>query len=124
MINSEARSLVISGMGNSMMPLIQDQFKVEITDFDNLRVGEIVALKIKNSIVVHRIMYFVGDKVRTKGDFNLVFDEPVEKKAIIGKVKSVQLPVGIIDLENFFVKILGSILYLFSITRYIWGKLV
>lgn len=111
-------------MGNSMLPLIQDQFRVEITDFDNLKVNDIVAFKIKRSIVVHRIIYFMGEKVRTKGDFNLVFDEPVEKKAIIGKVKSVQFPVGVINLENFFVRLLSVFLYIFSLTRYIWGKLV
>lgn len=86
---------------------------IEVNDIIFVKIGDDVEEKDVISyvnkdgdIITHRLIQKVGDKLITQGDVNNVADDPIDKEAVIGKVKLVVSP-------SFILKSLAIFLILF-----------
>lgn len=76
--------------GTSMAPaLTGGTVLVEPADFDRLRPGEVVAYRHGDRIVVHRVAAHRGDHLVTAGDNLPLYDPPVPRSAVLGRVPGV-----------------------------------
>ena len=107
-------SLIIqtTSKGYSMEPLIKHGAKVvlKLNYSQEYKVGDIVAFKKNNQIILHRLMAIKKKYVITKGDNKLDYDNQVDIKKLMGKAIKIIYPSHTIFLENnrsrFFVFIL------------------
>lgn len=90
------RYITIKATGNSMLPTIKsgDNLIVD-SNLENLKIGDIVLYseitKKTEIFIVHRIVACVEDKIYlTKGDNNNMYDKPVRKSKIIGRIIEIQ----------------------------------
>ncbi len=76
-------SVVLSG---SMEPELSVDDVVIVKKTDEFYVGQIIVFQTDNSLTVHKIERFEGDKLVTKGTANNAEDEPIERSAVKGEV--------------------------------------
>ena len=76
--------VVLSG---SMEPTISagDFVTIIKCDVNKLEPNDIITFYLGDEVVTHRIQSIDVDKIITKGDFNNISDNPIDKKDIIGK---------------------------------------
>ncbi len=76
-------AVVLSG---SMEPALSVNDVILVREADCYEVGDIVVYQSGKSLVVHRIIAKDGETVTTQGDANNIADDPIEQRAIKGKV--------------------------------------
>ncbi len=73
---------------------VDDYVFVKINE-KKLKEGDIITFKTNDTIITHRIVRIDKDKITTKGDNNNVEDDPITRKAVIGKVVHIGREYGI-----------------------------
>lgn len=78
---------------NSMLPTLTrgDLIFLENTRIDDIKIGDIVGYyNDKNSgFAIHRVVNLTGNFIITKGDANIVLDNPIHSDYIIGKAVTI-----------------------------------
>jgi len=86
-------------IGTSMLPFLNSN-KIKtlfIVECPSYKIGDIVILKYKKSIVgiaVHRLVVYKHEKVITKGDNNYLCDDAINEYDLLGKVEKSMLEDG------------------------------
>lgn len=86
-------------IGISMLPFLNSN-KIKtlfIVECPSYKIGDIVILKYKKSIVgiaVHRLVAYKNEKVVTKGDNNYLCDDAINEYDLLGKVEKAMLVDG------------------------------
>jgi signal peptidase I len=77
--------------GASMVPALWpgDLLTVCRCDPSELRPDSMIVFRQKQRLIVHRLMYRIGDRIVTRGDARPCLDEPVSAAEIIGRVEHV-----------------------------------
>ena len=76
---------ILSTETGSMSPTIERGDIIIIKIGDEIKENDIITYKQDNVLITHRIEQIDGDTIITKGDYNNVQDEPIEKNQVIGK---------------------------------------
>lgn len=78
-------------VSNSMAPLLEvnDQVILSLVDFETLKKGDIITITQREALTTHRVVWQDDQYVVTKGDRNMVLDEPTPYNRIIGKVSQI-----------------------------------
>ena len=103
--------------------------KVIIVKLDSsYEVNDVVTYKSNNSYITHRIVSIDDNQIITKGDANIINDNPISKERIIGEVVLVLRGFGnfisiltdkvTIILSFIFIIIIFYIIYLKEVSRY------
>jgi signal peptidase I len=78
---------IYSMVGISMVPTLVEPMILETEPADYYNPGDVVVFIDRNGkTIVHRIVKRVGSVVTTRGDNNLLDDEPIVRQNILGKV--------------------------------------
>ena len=79
-------------VSNSMSPLLEvnDQVILSSVNFETLKKGDIITVTQREALTTHRVVWQDVQFVVTKGDRNLVLDEPTPYNQIIGKVSQIR----------------------------------
>jgi signal peptidase I len=80
-------SFEISGF--SMYPLVRPKDKIRIVHRERYSCGDIIVFKLRDRLVIHRILFSGGNKFFTKGDHNFSGDGWIKRKDVLGVVESV-----------------------------------
>lgn len=76
--------------GASMLPALRSGVVlVEPVHWDELRPGDVVAYEHERNIVVRRLVAHLGDRLLTAGDNLPLYDPPVPRHALVGRVSGV-----------------------------------
>ena len=80
----------------SMEPALKvnDVVLVKITK-ENLQERDIIAFKVDDVVITHRILFVDGDIITVKGDHNDVVDKPITKAQVIGKIIKIFPELGV-----------------------------
>lgn len=70
----------------SMREDIKEQDIVIVKITKDFEVGDIITYYSDDSFITHRVETITGDTIVTKGDFNNVSDEPIDRQRVVGKV--------------------------------------
>lgn len=94
----------------SMSGTIEIDDYVVVKNTKDVKLNDIVTFKDNNTLVTHRIVEMVGDKITTKGDSNNTNDYSITSDDIVGKVVLVLPKAGI--WKNVFTdpRVLGGVL--------------
>ena len=76
---------VLSTETGSMSPTIEVGDIIIIKIGDEIKENDIITYKQDDVLITHRIEQIDGDTIITKGDYNNIQDEPIEKNQVIGK---------------------------------------
>ncbi len=76
---------ILSTETGSMSPTIKKGDIIIIKIGDEIKEKDIITYKQDNVLITHRIEKIDGDMIITKGDYNNIQDEPIEKSQVIGK---------------------------------------
>lgn len=78
--------------GYSMFPYLNPGNKVIIkqVNFDEIKVGDIIAFKSNNLSVLHRVIKKNNNHIFCKGDFMLLPDNKISQEDIIGKLEKIE----------------------------------
>jgi len=97
--------------GNSMYPQLYDGDFLILKHDTCYYVDDIICFKDKQNLnIVHRIIDINENKIITKGDFNKLEDEPINKNQIIGKVVYKSTLLGFI-FQNIHIVLICLILF-------------
>lgn len=109
---SLGRSVTIRARGHSMRPLIPDGSLVEIVPLPRSpRVGDVLALGRGRHLVVHRVHAVTEAGVVTMGDGGAKPDRPFEPCEILGIVRRVETPRGLVmRLDGSAARLLGRVI--------------
>lgn len=77
--------------GQSMFPNIKDEDNIRIISQTQYESNDIIAFWHHNKLIIHRVIYILGDKFFTKGDNNNQFDKVVIRNNVIGKAIKIEL---------------------------------
>src|SRR3989344_6685879 len=102
----------IKSLGNSMKPLFYpgDVLYVRKTDFNRLKVHDLIIAEKDKRCFAHRIIYRTDKYLITKGDNNFRSDGKIYPKQVIGKIFRIKRKRELLDIENFYL-IQSSIFY-------------
>ena len=76
---------ILSTETGSMSPTIEKGDIIIIKIGDEIKENDIITYKQGDALITHRIEQINGDTIITKGDYNNIEDEPIEKNQVIGK---------------------------------------
>lgn len=76
---------VLSTETGSMSPTIEVGDIIIIKIGDEIKENDIITYKQDDVLITHRIEQIDGDTIITKGDYNNIQDEPIERNQVIGK---------------------------------------
>lgn len=76
---------ILSTETGSMSPTIEQGDIIIIKIGDEIKENDIITYKQDNVLITHRIEQIDGNTIITKGDYNNIQDEPIEKSQVIGK---------------------------------------
>lgn len=76
---------ILSTETGSMSPTIEVGDIIIIKIGNEIKENDIITYKEGNALITHRIEQINGDTIITKGDYNNIQDEPIEKNQVIGK---------------------------------------
>lgn len=76
-------AVVLTG---SMEPTLMVNDVIIVREADSYEVGDIVVYQSGKALIVHRVVAKDGETVITQGDANNIADDPIETRAIKGKV--------------------------------------
>ena len=76
---------ILSTATGSMSPTIEKGDIIIIKLGDEIKENDIITYKQGNVLITHRIEKIDGNTIITKGDYNNIQDEPIEKNQVIGK---------------------------------------
>ena len=82
------KSVTLSVNGKSMLPSIAEKDMVEIQQFDNYNIGDVLVYMYKGDLLIHRLVKKENERFVCKGD-NSFRLEDIFSQDIIGKVISV-----------------------------------
>ena len=77
---------ILSTETGSMSPTIEVGDIIIIKIGDEIKENDIITYKQDDVLITHRIEQIDGDTIITKGDYNNIQDEPIERSQVIGKV--------------------------------------
>jgi len=77
---------ILSTETGSMSPTIEVGDIIIIKIGDEIKKNDIITYKQDDVLITHRIEQIDGDTIITKGDYNNIQDEPIERSQVIGKV--------------------------------------
>ena len=77
---------ILSTETGSMSPTIEVGDIIIIKIGDEIKKNDIITYKQDDVLITHRIEQIYGDTIITKGDYNNIQDEPIERSQVIGKV--------------------------------------
>lgn len=89
---AKGRSVQLMARGWSMFPTLWRgaQLKIELTPFDHLAIGNLIAFERAGKAVMHRVVKIEqnesGRRIQTQGDSNLKPDEWIDENQYLGKV--------------------------------------
>lgn len=87
--------------GNSMKPLIDQNWTLIINHTKNIRIGDIIVFKKNGEMIAHRVVRILSkNQLLTKGDASLQLDPIVYTSEIIGRVISIHKYNKDINYEN------------------------
>ena len=98
----------------SMIPAIQVNDYIMISQTNEYKKGDIVTFKYENTLVTHRIVEINDNKVITKGDANNTNDDEIDIESITGKVIFIGGLLNIIVNYKFVIIGLMIIIYIVS----------
>ncbi|MEE6259231.1 S24/S26 family peptidase [Plantactinospora sonchi] len=76
--------------GTSMLPALPaGVVLVETANWDELRPGDVVAFEYERNLAVRRLVAHLGDRLLTAGDNLPLYDPPVPRHALVGRVSGV-----------------------------------
>lgn len=112
--------LVGEGEGQSMVPLINKDDKLQMIKIDikNLQIGDIIVYYNNKNFIGHRIVKIKRNQIITKGDNNPFLDKPLNLNQILGKVTAIEGTYGILDLSTFYMKFITYYFLFYSLTTY------
>jgi hypothetical protein len=95
------RQQVMQMIGNSMRPCIchGDRLHVELHPA-RLRLGDVLIWQHQGRLIAHRLVAIRGEDLLLRGDANLVYDPPVLKSKIVGRIKGVEHATGFTDYSS------------------------
>ena len=76
---------ILSTETGSMSPIIEKGDIIIIKIGDEIKENDIITYKKDNVLITHRIEQIQGNTIITRGDYNNIQDEPIEKSQVIGK---------------------------------------
>lgn len=76
-------AVVLSG---SMEPSLSKGDLIIIKEADDIKNKDIIVYQSKDELIVHRVVEIQDNNIVTKGDANVVIDEPIMKEQIKGEV--------------------------------------
>jgi signal peptidase I len=90
--------------GSSMLPILRDGDFVYIRKitFFQLKINDIVVIKVKNLYMTHRIIYVSPTYIVTKGDNNRKSDGKIYPNQIVGKIYKIKRGNKIYPLETLY----------------------
>lgn len=88
----QSRQFSIKSMGTRMLPLLQpsDTVTIRRIRFEKIDVNDLLMVKKKTNIFVHRVIYKNQSYCITKGDSNYLSDGRISPRQIVGKVYQVK----------------------------------
>jgi hypothetical protein len=88
--------------GLSMRPFISDGDVAHIRKCDpsGLRIGDIAACRLGNTLVMHRLVWKRGNKILLKGDAMAGIDSGLTTDDVVGRVVAVETKQGLLFLET------------------------
>lgn len=92
---------VMRMIGNSMRPCIRhgDRLHVELRPAI-FRLGDVLIRRHKGRFIAHRLVAVRGEELILRGDANLVYDPPVLKNQVVGRVTGVENTTGFADYSS------------------------
>ncbi len=111
----EKGRLTLKYSGGSMLPTLQNGFRLTVEKASALKEGDVVVfinsnkLNSKSPIICHRIILIRKNKIYAKGDAKAGPDKVLYKEDVLGKVVSVRdqkngvVPISRIKLKHFFI---------------------
>ena len=85
------RELVASFSGTSMLPSIASGQRVRIRCNPGPIVEGDVIVTTRTAMIVHRAVICAGEVIVTRGDANVLPDEPVRDEHVIGRVEAIEV---------------------------------
>lgn len=124
-------TLKIKTTGNSMWPFLRDGFTVEIKQYRQYNIGDIIIFDQSHQQILHRIIKKNGSKIMVKGDNNHFIDQCTDTSSILGKAisynngkRTVSLNRKIESMKSFYIsKFSFLITYINYVPFKIWFKL-
>lgn len=77
---------ILSTETGSMSPTIEVGDIIIIKIGDEIKENDIITYEQDDVLITHRIQEIDGDAIITKGDYNNIQDEPIQKEQVVGKV--------------------------------------
>ena len=125
---SEAgKKSILKVSGISMSPMLLDDESIQVDHFQkDLRMGDVGVFNRNGLIFVHRVLFKKRESntivYRTKGDWMLFMDQPVQSDSVAGKVCAFTRGSRQYDLNAAASKIYAKIMALYSFAIAVDGK--